>query len=344
MRLVVDLPAATFETLERLLRTGAVSSINQAIVAAVESYLTLSGAVAREAVADRALGSGVLAQPTLRPHGRFPVSLASAKIGHVAAAAMPEIDAVSGRKYHLFAINRLAPIKVGVRALAVLLSQTDGPMRLSEFNKQAAAMACEIGDWLTSADEDAGRSGSERLSAGFPRSGESADKTQASMERYSFFVLGDVQKKSKIVDGALFRLRLSNVDPSEGGDGIVRVTAPGLEFALLANPVLDGGGQVNGASLSEEEAEWYLAHIAAKVPDEFRTIQLFLQRMEVGARSPAQLLEAVRDEYADLSENAQRNTLSCVLGRLLDLRVVTRIKPREYMMTERGSRFVSQSA
>lgn len=338
MKLLVDIPAVTFRRLEVLLRRAVFDSANQAVVAALESYLVLSEA--REGSADTVDASTVTPPSLDNPAGAVgdsvPRGLSLAHVDDVKIAEMPSVDEVSNRKYHLFGIGRLGPLKAGIRALLVLLSDTEGPIKLSEFKGRAGTLVRELGDWLARDDEAAKRRNRERLSSGFPRSGSTSEETRASEDRYSFFVLGDVQKKSRRVDGALHRLRLISIEALGDGEGLVRITGPGHAFGLLPSPLLDAVDGRPQMAFSEEEAEWYLRHVLDHVPDERDTIRRFLVYLASGFHLPRQLYEAMGPDYADLSDNARRNICSCVMGRLVDLRLVEHAEPKGYGLSHRG--------
>jgi hypothetical protein len=345
MKLIIDLPDVTFSRLENLLRQGQWQSLNQAIIAAIESHLALTEGEEKPTepidalqVTAKSVGSAVTAK---RSEARGALRLELIK--SPAAAPMPPVEEVSGRRYHLFGISRLAPVKVGARALAILQGGGDS-MNLSDFKERGAALARELGDALLAADDDAGRSRGDRLSAGFPRSGATADETAKSEDRYAFFVLGDVQKKKPVADGALYRLRLAAIEPLGDGEANIRITGPGLEFARIPNPLVDGPGGELDRAFSEQEAEWYLRHVFENVPDERETIRRFLRYIAAGSGRPEDMFDAIARDYPDLSENARANVRACVIGRLLDLCLVGRNESRGYVLTQRGERVLALGA
>jgi len=337
MKLIVDLPDVTFSRLEKLLRDGHWQSLNQAIVAAIETHLTLTEGQGPASepldalqVTAKSIGSAATAK---RSEARQALRLEL--IESPAAAPMPPVEEVSSRRYHLFGISRLAPVKVGARALAILLAGADS-MKLSDFKERGAAVVRELGDALLTADQEAGRSRGERLCAGFPRSGSNGEETRGSEQRYAFFVLGDMQKKKPVADGALYRLRLAAIEPLGNGEANIRITGPGLELARMPNPLLDGADGELATAFSEKEAEWYLRHVLENVPDERETIRRFLRYIESGAARPADMFAAMATDYADLSENARANARACVIGRLVDLGLATRSEKGGLLFTPRG--------
>jgi len=350
VRIIVDIPAAVFRRSYALIDQGRYWSFGEIITAALETQLTIEETPDDSVVAAARATKGE--RPNIvRPRNardvdaqrRMPrnanretavaspacVRLPSEVLGPVAysfaPADMPDLADLNDRKYWLWGVNRVASVKVAARIAVALAAASGGTIPLSRLHNAGGPIACRVGDYLAALDDAAGRKHGYRFSAGIPQSREDEKASAESAARFADLFFGSVRRKTGRVDGALYELRLVAIRGSENGDASVSPTLPGIEFARLHSPILDGDPSPDWTgALSQEEAQWYVQHVNNHVPHEYHTLEQAMGYIRGGHTDANGFLEAMRADRPDLSEKARASLRVCILGRLLDLRLVNR--------------------
>jgi len=125
----------------------------------------------------------------------------------------------------------------------------------------------------------------------------------------------------------------------------VGLTEAGLEFARISNPVLDDSDL--SSSLSEEEIEFYLEHIRARVPGEVYAFELILSLIAEGVNGREELNEQIKKrvplDWTDAVVNTQR---AGAMARMYELGLIEKSREGlrvEYGVSERGIRWLRVS-
>lgn len=237
-------------------------------------------------------------------------------------------------------INRIFPIKLGVRILAETVREAESDcVELEYFKDKAADVAREFGLKLKALDDEKRRKSGEKFSTGLPI----GSKLELSKNRYKAHYLG-YQTGRGTLEGALAYLRLANIE-----SGKIGITEKGLDFAKLKNPLLNFKEPNSTAILSEEEIKCYLFLISEFLSAESIFMKKILEIIESREPPRAEFNLKVK-EYLEKTWNkkitdAVANTMrSGVLSRMWELKLVTsrRIgKSVVYSITDDGSKYLN---
>ncbi|MEM3086356.1 MAG: hypothetical protein QXT68_04355 [Halobacteria archaeon] len=232
---------------------------------------------------------------------------------------------------------RFLPSKPALRVLAGLCA--DGLPTLAVFKDRACEAAEAVGLSLAEKDRTLGKKFGEKFSTSFP------EPEEKSRRRYRDQYLAYVRPTDGKVDGLLSRLKFIKI-MAEGGTHKVGITKSGLDFAVLQNPVLDGAG--NGSLLSDQEADFLIRHIRARIPEEARHMDMMLRLIGEGVASRERLNSRMGEFYRAYQDvdnpwtPAHVNTMRAgLLSRLYELGLVDKTKHGlnvTYWLTERGKK------
>ncbi|NIM06358.1 MAG: hypothetical protein GTO55_08115 [Armatimonadetes bacterium] len=351
MKTIVDIPENLFRKARYYIDDGRYSSLGEAIVIALETQFALEeigeGKAVDASEVRRSTGKTRVrharglgnrdrrssADSEVSDSRSLPAEVKPVSAGKIARVPMPTLEKVGKRPYWLWGVHRIAPVKVAARIAASLILDARGSVRLEDLREKGGQIAFEVGEYLVAQDNQKGRKHGSRLSSGFPCSHLKDPDNRRSISRFADLILGDVRKKTGRVDGALYELRLLEVSEGKGESHIVSLTEPGMEFAMLHSPILDG--ESPESSLSEEEIEWYLRHIRENVPWEYDTLSKAIGYIGNGYGDTQGFLNAMVENYGHMSEKTRASLRVCMLGRLLDLRLIARIDKGEYTLTGR---------
>jgi len=235
-------------------------------------------------------------------------------------------------------VNRLLPVKFATRVLAIEAGRTTSAVPLQPFRDRASNLARDFGLWLVRQDLRGKRRRDERLSTGFPVGKEE----EKSLARFASQFIGTVGRDGKL-SGALFQMRLANVEKSKG-EIAVGLTAAGLRFASLNNPVFDLHD--TSAALSDDEVQFYLRHIREHVPGEVYAFRLVLSLISKEVNGPEPLdAEIAGHVGADWSKGLVATQRAGTISRLFELGLIE--KGREgrrvtYEITQRGVQWLEE--
>jgi hypothetical protein len=212
--------------------------------------------------------------------------------------------------------NKIFPVKIGVRVLYHLLGN-DQWYDIDDFAEEASGVASELGNQIREYEEKKSKLRTERISHGLPVGHE--DK---SMLRYRNQFLAYARGDGKL-DGAMCFYRFANIKINDKGKALIGLTGPGMDFARIANPVLDAADY--DSSLSEEEITFLINHISKYVKGERNAFLWLLGKLSDGLSERNTLNEALKHDYgkkwgaSDAVINTQRAGL---MARMDELRLI----------------------
>jgi hypothetical protein len=222
--------------------------------------------------------------------------------------------------------NRLLPAKASCRALARKLASEPNGLSLKEAALTIADAAVTLGATLKRHDEQHGIERDEWISTAFPIISAQWDRNKTVMRYANHFVAGTNKGR---LSGLLADLKLIN--QIEADEFRFALTEPGWRFALLPNPLLDGGQDDPRQKFFDNERELLLEHIVLHVPAERFAYTVILEAID-GVNYTPDKLDSVLVRY--LSESAQgavtksftASQRSGAISRMADLGLVARIR------------------
>lgn len=236
--------------------------------------------------------------------------------------------------------NKLLPVKAVCRALLNLQQKSPCGLPVDETASMIASAACGLGDCLKKLDDKLHLSRENVLAAAFPSS---ASGSEGSRLRFSSqFVSGLRQGR---LEGLPAALHLVGVD--EAKVPRLSLTRAGAEFALLANPVLDGQIEAPGRKFSDDEIGFLLDHIRKAVPEEVSAYMTILDSITKGSNTPDAVDVHIRKRFALPKEaNITKTFLTTqrtgAISRMVDLGLVERVRAGlrvTYLATQVGKQF-----
>ncbi len=347
MRIIADISPETFERTQRLIKAGRYASVAQAVVAALENQLLLEESSEGEGISKDAGRRSAQATPQLASAGSTRESAApppwqDALRGTVVevSTASVETDALGFGPYWLWGVNRIAPVKFGLRVLAKTLVRGH-PASLESYLREASELASHCGRWLAQLDDMTSRRRGERLSAGFPLA--KLGSEEGSRNRYADLFLACVRKRNGRVDGALPALRFIALNADEDNGPTVAITEAGLRFAALQSPIIDSDSPEG--SLSDEERDFYLEHARTSVPEEKDALLAVMRAIANEATTTQAVDRFLQRAHSAWTDKAVASLRVTILGRLVELGLVQRARDggsASYALTEWGRRVVEQ--
>ena len=233
---------------------------------------------------------------------------------------------------------RFLPVKVGVRVL--LNMYTEHFPELRDFTEKVTNVALTLRHQLAKLDRMDRRSFGELLSATFPTNDEK------SVNRFVNQYMLHLRTSDMTLLGMMPELKLINV--KSDGEGIARIglTNFGSQFALLQNPAID---LIKPESLSGDEINFLLNHIADNLPAEFEHMTIALKAIEDGKKTRDELNAALKGYYShyhkgsEWSDTVVNTMRSGLFSRLNELGLVRREKYGKYIryhITDMGKKYV----
>lgn len=241
--------------------------------------------------------------------------------------------------------NRIFPVKLTLRVLANELrnqavhatSQVDGSgeewVSMDRFADEVSDLAREYGLKISQVDKNESRGRGEKLSAALPI----GDDAQKSKKRFKSHFVGYAEQNGNLA-GAAPKLRLVNIP--EDSRAIMGITEPGLKFAELWNPLLDGGVS-SDRSLAEDEVTFYLEHVRESLPSEFKAMQFTAEAIAAGDNRPDSLSSRIASLNEEWSEAQSSTVRSGLVSRMSELGLVKRERVGqrriEYKLSKKGT-------
>ena len=238
--------------------------------------------------------------------------------------------------------NKLLPVKVNCRALLRIAAFHPEGVPLEDAAPRISNAAAVLGDYLVDHDRRYQITRDDSLAVAFPRSDPDSEKSRV---RYANQFVGSVNSQG-ILSGLLWDYRMAALTPGVGPR--LMPTEPALQFARLANPVLDCSQTDPAQKFSPEESSFLLKHICAYVPAEAFAFKTLIEAIAEGAITPDKLDEALRvhvpaETNRSLSPSFLTSQRSGALSRMADLGLIARERKGvrvSYIITEQGQRFM----
>jgi len=325
MKLLLVLPNSIFNKIQQLIESGKYASSSDFFIAAVENQLLLETTLSKGTDVVLPDTDTITSEKTREDIVKRFVLKPGKELIKTVATPLPEqlLYPGSDSENDLFLwgqINRIFPMKVGLRILANLLAEkNEQDVELDEFTEKAVELAKLVRSRLMAETlQITGKKDS--LWSGLPS--EDSDK---SASRYKMQFLAYLRKDG-IIEGGLGRLKFVNLKREENRKTHIGITEKGLEFCVLENPILDAG-VYNSGSLSEEGRQFYLRHISSEVPGETRAFVDVLSLLKEGKNSQSSLNRELRKiwpkNWSGAVINTQRNG---TVSRLAELSLMEKIK------------------
>ena len=233
---------------------------------------------------------------------------------------------------------RFLPVKVGVRVL--LNMYTEHFPELRDFTEKVTNVALPLRHQLAKLDRMDRRSFGELLSATFPTNDEK------SVSRFVNQYMLHLRTSDMTLLGMMPELKLINVISDDKGIARIGLTNFGSQFALLQNPAIDLD---KPESLSSDEIDFLLNHIADNLPAEFEHMTIALKAIENGKKTRNELNAALKGYYlhyhkgSEWSDTVVNTMRSGLFSRLNELGLVRREKHGKYIryhITDVGKRYI----
>lgn len=265
-------------------------------------------------------------------------------------------------------VNRIFPIKLGLRVLLVMLGNNE-TIELDAFRNKAGSVALAYGRMIRSKEWNDNKLREERVSAGLPinindnrfreaamielRKHKRIDELDAylqqeefkSTNRYRAQFLALLRKDGKF-EGAMPFLRFVNLKDKDEKI-YIGLTKAGLEFSKLKNPIIDEKNF--GDSLNPAERDFYLEHISKNVKGEYEAIQWLLKKIKNGAVERTKITQEITKELNPFWQdsgaiiNTQRAGL---MARMFELELIEKKKDGvavTYSVSESGKKYLDKA-
>ena len=228
--------------------------------------------------------------------------------------------------------NRILPIKLTLRVMAAMAFAEshenedwgDTDISLKSLREKSLNIAKYAREWLLHLDARSGSTKGSEISVGFP------DNTEKAAERFVAQFVGS--KRNKKLSGAIFEMGFVNISEFMGTllDDL-RFTNPGWQFAMMQNPIIDGGMEgwkeyINsGRRFSDDEIKFLIMHFKQNVPAEWKLINTISNLIDSGSNRPQALQEKLVGQYEwDKTKASQMR--NGALSRMEELCLISRTK------------------
>lgn len=246
---------------------------------------------------------------------------AKAVFGHLVLSSSPAVSPLAMPDQPLPGdrifgqVNRIFPFKLVCRWLASTAA-TDGHWpKYAAVTARLADDAGTIGSLLDQWDQTAERDRGGELATALPRR-----KNNASLDRFLSQFVARITRASEISPGAVCQYDMARFQ-----DSTLALTEQGMAFAKLSSPILDKQDPKSAVALSDEEADFLIAHIRRWVPTEWADMKLALAAVKEGKSSPAELAAGIRPHLPqEWTDSMVQTHVSGVIARLSDIRLVRR--------------------
>jgi hypothetical protein len=334
MRYLIDITPNQAKLIQKYLDNGNYVSLSQFIGAAVENQLSLEENEIKELVPFQQIVQDVNSDYLIsernsqKDYEKYRLKNISGNIETInssefkdlvfASQKMPETQVwIWGQ------INKIFPVKVGLRILHQLLSVSQS-MELGEFLNIAAREAVIVGDKIREYEEANNKMRDEKISAALPSSDEK------SQNRYKFQFMA-YKRKDKLLDGAMAIMRFCNIY-EEKKKQMIGITETGLKFSSIINPVLDN--EDFDKSLNEEESLFYIKHMKQNLKGEYAAMRWMLEKIAGGKNTRELLNTEIEKTYSKVwgATDAVINTQRAgITARMTELGLIEKEKDGIYV-------------
>jgi hypothetical protein len=156
-------------------------------------------------------------------------------------------------------------------------------------------------------------------------------------------------RKDGTLDGAMAYLRFVNLNKDEKGRILIGLTEPGLNFAILDNPVINL--QDFEKSFNEKEIDFYLDHTSKNVKGECGAIKWLLFKLANGLKEREEINKELGKEFGQIwgaSEAVINTQRAGLMARMFELGLIGRDKKGVgpsviYKITDHGKKFLQRT-
>jgi hypothetical protein len=214
---------------------------------------------------------------------------------------------------------------------------------LAELHETCAQIARELGKDLERKDRQLGRKRGTIIAAGFPIGRDQNKSTLRFSNQFVGYLAKQPEPKLDRIEGAAPVLKFIELERDENNSVTASMTAFGVKFASLTNPVIDLKNYAN--ALSEEEVMFILEHIASQLPTEAKLIHLVLTAVKEGIATPERLNDKVGKFNPDWKEGEASTMRSGIVSRIRELGLLTAEKDGvkvTYKLTKSGGEYLNR--
>lgn len=330
MKYIVYIPKNIIGEIRKIIDKEEYSNLNEFIITSLENQIILETG---EKIRGELIPSFIEVPKTItwkvskkKEYKDYSKWLSVENIDDIKTLPMPEIKDLEfpGTKYKDLwlwgQVNRIFPIKVGLRILSNMQKEKADFILLNDYHKKAGEIAKGFGYQLEKIDNQLKRKRGKRVSTALPI-GKNAEKSE---RRYITQFLA-IKRTDGILEGGMARLKFVNIQSLNEKEDLIGITKEGLEFTKLVNPILDVDLH-SEKTLSDEEADFYIKHIVNRVPEELNPCKRILQIIRNGSTSLTEIdkeLKKIKPEWTDVVITTQR---SGALGRMNELNILNKTK------------------
>lgn len=244
-------------------------------------------------------------------------------------------------------VNRLAPTKFVLRVLLNSLASSDeSSINLKSFSAEIAEKATEFRMFSKKKDKTSRVRGTE-LYVAFPK------RDPSSQQRFLNYYVGK-GRLQKWTDSVLTGLSFANIEETDEGAVVIKLTESGLSFALLHSPLFDdffSDGKQIASSFSNEETAFLIEHIRSTRPGEYDFLSFTLTSIKKGADTPTKLKGRIseflksKDLGFKFSEKVTTTMQIGATGRLIELnllKIEKQAQKTKYVVSERGEELIGK--
>lgn len=315
MRYVLDISNEIDEQIRELIRKGKYEIVQDFLHSAIVNWLYIE----RNGDSSNSAELSVLEEKIPREQYNL---LSYANALNVQSVAEPSSKSLYSENEPLWGLaNRLFPVKITVRVLSNILTQGETSVIREDLLEQAFAAASNLGSQLYKADKKRHRKRSGRLSEALPI----GPKDKKSKSRFLSQFIGGITFSTGKMFGAPANLRFVNIIPNAKGDEMFALTANGLKFASIRNPIIDDHN-FDTNSFSEEEIHFLIRHILDRIPGEAKGILAILNEISEGKVSTNDFIPAIKKLF-NYSDDTKATTVKVgLVGRMVELGLIYRKK------------------
>lgn len=254
-------------------------------------------------------------------------------------------EALTPKEWLFGQFNKLLPLKATTRGLLNLQTDAGVPTTIGEARSTISTEAWVLGDFLFQLEEAKNVKRDDAVSTAFPTTLRNGG---AGKSRYANQFVASVNSKG---EASSLPIAFGFVVHEKGKISRLQLTGPGMEFALLENPVIDGQNVGTGPKFSDAERKFLVRHILRFVPAERAAYSVVLDALADGAASPGNLDSRLASRFhinrSSMSPSFLAMQRGGVISRLIDLGLVARDKEGirvAYFLTATGKELRQQLA
>lgn len=342
MRFIIDISQSHSKAIQNYLDKGQYASLSQFITTAIENQLAIEetdlNSFTHFNLSNETQKKDFIKSATIESYDQQKLSLINIPEYKLVVKAPEFKDLVFASQnipendvWIWGQINKIFPVKIGVRVLHQLLT-TNEVLELDEFLEKVVKEAITIGDNIRTYEDANNKMRSEKISAGLP----SADEKSQTRYKSQFMVY---LRKDGLMDGAMSLMRFCNVY-EEKKKYLIGLTEEGLKFSSISNPVLDSN--TLDTALNEEESLFYINHVKKNIKGEYAGMKWMLEKISDGKNETQSLNTEIEEIFGkkwratDAVINTQR---AGITARMTELGLIDKEKEGiyvKYKVSEKG--------